>query len=74
MTDNPQDLAYSRLFARYDEALERISVLSRENIALRQARLDALEEARAALDDLPDWADLTRCIVAIDALKEKQPE
>lgn len=48
MTDTPQDLAYSRLFARYDEALERISILSRENIALQKA----VEELRAEADAL----------------------
>ena len=48
MTDTPQDLAYSRLFARYDEALERISILSRENIALQKA----VEELRAETDAL----------------------
>lgn len=48
MTDNPQDLAYSRLFARYDEALERISVLSRENMELKKS-LDGLSAEVEAL-------------------------
>ena len=37
----------------------------------RQARLDALEEAERALEDLMDWADLTDCLLAIRALKDK---
>jgi hypothetical protein len=39
--------------------------------ALRQARLDALDEAEKALEELMDWADLTDCLLAIRALKEK---
>lgn len=46
MTDNPQDLA--RLFTRYDEALERISVLSREKEALEKA-VDGLRAEVEAL-------------------------
>lgn len=47
MTDTQQDLAYTRLFTRYDEALERISVLSRENIALTKAVDDLRAEVEA---------------------------
>lgn len=36
MTDNQQDLAYSRLFARYDDAMKRINDMQAELEYLRQ--------------------------------------
>lgn len=48
MNDTQQDLAYTRLFTRYDEALERIAVLCREKFALEKS----VEELRAEVEAL----------------------
>lgn len=57
MNSTPQDLAYTRIVIRYDEALERISVLSREKIALERsvedlrAEIEALKAIQKGRDD-----------------------